>query len=918
MGPRQGGASTRSDVILGEGMRAVARFSSGLLVLLGALSWPTGCSDSAVKGPGEDKEEVQDATAADTGAPTDAALDVAADTGFARVGKCKAGPASCDDDNPCTIDGCDPNTGCYSTPKACGDDDPCTLDTCDLASGACKHAPETCDDGNKCTTGKCVPGEGCTHTATDCDDGDACTSDGCSPQVGCNNDPLDCDDGQACTADSCDKETGCAHVKPEGALCCKHVGDCEDDNVCTIHACNEGICETAGVFGCCAADADCDDGNDCTVDGCDKGSGLCANVFQAGPGCCLIDTECDDKDACTLDRCVGAKCAHETQCCEAAKSCDPGGALGLCAEATCTAAGCATAYKGGTDCCAGTPAQTGFEVNEKWTPALVPSVKGIWIIDDKASVSAGTSKYGSGALQYVASAKPVAGGQDSGRAVFDEVELPAGTQVGLTFYVRSSLLMGSAGDRFTLRVATSMGTWVVWQAGGSAATWQKVEVDLSGFAARPATRKVRLFFDLIPSKLTVASTWVRLDDVALSSSCAPRTCTADAGCDDGLAATAEVCSEGVCVYKSHPKYCEDNAACNDNDKCTTDVCTNLLCVQTAIPNCCISSAECPDENPCTTDYCSGNQCKHLLSKPAPQCCFKADECDDGNSCTIDTCPSVGLACAYTKTAPDCCAGNADCDDGDKCTADICLDQKCTHKNQCCKTAADCDDGDPKCTEDKCTDEGMCAWLPTGATGCCDNDIFGRDFEDGSVAGLELKNSAPATSKWQVVTGKKAKSGKGALYYGNLAKGNFDDGATNGTVTTEDIALPVGEKLTLSFALWMDSETSTTYDKFEVWVLAGAKKIKVWNKGLVTGGFQTKVWMALQVDLSAFGGQQVKLQFLFDTTDPIANDGEGVYLDDISLKRTCAKLTCGADADCDDKLKESTDKCVSGACSYTLL
>lgn len=891
-------------------------------LVLALLLVAGGCADDTQSGPkqtggdtGETADVPADAGAQDVIAVVD--VPVSKDV-FKWVGKCAAGAAACDDDNPCTIDGCDPNVGCSSTPRDCADDDPCTLDACNLADGSCKHAVESCDDGNACTEGKCKSEEGCTYAAKDCSDGDACTSDGCSPQSGCLNKALDCDDGEACTTDTCDVETGCHNAKPAGAKCCNLVGDCEDDNVCTVHACEDGVCATAAVYGCCGKDADCDDGDSCTLDQCDKSSGVCANNFQASAGCCMLDSECDDNDACTLDRCVQSKCGHETQCCKADTDCLGGAPADPCAAADCSEAGCAFTSTGAQGCCAQSViAKTGFEAGDKWPAKLIPSKNGNWHLDSPVSVPQNTAKQGTGALSYAAVGVPIPGGHSAARAVLGEVVLPAATEVTLRFWVRALLIGGSSGDRLSLRAETTTGKWIIWQAPGPIPGWKQEEIDLSAFAARPGTHKVRLVFELTPTKLKVATTKVWIDEIDLQTSCATGACKGDADCDDGLAATTAVCASGACVYKTAAGYCESVSQCNDKNSCTVDQCADLLCKHTVMPNCCTNNDQCLDENPCTTDYCSGLVCKHLIpaSKKAPLCCADAADCNDDNPCTLDTCPAVGLACAYTKTAPDCCVADLDCDDDDKCTLDTCAKNKCTHTNQCCKTDVDCDDGDNLCTTDKCTAEGICSWMPTGAAGCCEEQMVKLDFEAADLAGWTLKNSAPATSKWQLVTGKQAKSGKGALYYGNLAKGNFDDQATNGTVTSGAMDIPKGEKVELSFALWMDTEGGTTYDKFEVRLIIGAKKYLVWNKQ--APGFAVKTWGTFKVDVSAFGGQKATIEFLFDTTDGVANTGEGVYLDDIGLDRKCEPRTCNAVADCDDVLPLSTDVCKDGKCTYVL-
>jgi hypothetical protein len=42
--------------------------------------------------------------------------------------------------NECTIDSCDPNTGCINVQISCDDNDESTWDSCDPAGG-CLHTP---------------------------------------------------------------------------------------------------------------------------------------------------------------------------------------------------------------------------------------------------------------------------------------------------------------------------------------------------------------------------------------------------------------------------------------------------------------------------------------------------------------------------------------------------------------------------------------------------------------------------------------------------------------------------------------------------------------------------------------------------------------------------------------------------------
>ncbi|MGB5099328.1 MAG: hypothetical protein WBN94_01855, partial [Methanothrix sp.] len=68
-------------------------------------------------------------------------------------------PASCDDNNPCTIDSYGAN-GCVHDPVNCDDGSPCTTDS--YGANGCVHDPVNCDDGSPCTTDSCGA-NGCVH-----------------------------------------------------------------------------------------------------------------------------------------------------------------------------------------------------------------------------------------------------------------------------------------------------------------------------------------------------------------------------------------------------------------------------------------------------------------------------------------------------------------------------------------------------------------------------------------------------------------------------------------------------------------------------------------------------------------------------------------------------------------------------------
>jgi len=253
-------------------------------------------------------------------------------------GRCEGTDISCDDGLECSVDSCDPASGCVNLlddtlcddgisctddqcttdgcvrvphDTLCSDGIACTHDSCDPASG-CVHEPvdADCDDGTDCTLDRCDPEVGCVWTPlhASCDDGIPCTRDECVPGVGCRSTPDNegCSDGYACTLDFCDLATRqCAHL-PEDSSC--------DDGL----ACTQDVCapDTVNWPSGCRHDAIpfyCNDGNPCTED-------LCGLDGAPPTGCYYSPrfdgTPCDDLDACTLgDVCFQGRClSGEVDC----------------------------------------------------------------------------------------------------------------------------------------------------------------------------------------------------------------------------------------------------------------------------------------------------------------------------------------------------------------------------------------------------------------------------------------------------------------------------------------------------------------------------------------------------------------------------------------------------------------------------
>ncbi len=91
----------------------------------------------------------------------------ACDACFGGIEKCER---SCVDSNPCTSDSCDPHAGCVFAPTpgvACDDENVCTAaDACGVFGDCVGGVPLDCDDGDACTMDSCDPATGCVHSGT--------------------------------------------------------------------------------------------------------------------------------------------------------------------------------------------------------------------------------------------------------------------------------------------------------------------------------------------------------------------------------------------------------------------------------------------------------------------------------------------------------------------------------------------------------------------------------------------------------------------------------------------------------------------------------------------------------------------------------------------------------------------------------
>ena len=522
-------------------------------------------------------------------------------------GKCTTGKVvACDDGNPCTKDVCDAAKGCTYEPTEgpCNaDDNPCTPnDKCN--NGKCeKDATKSCESESPCVTGACsiVSGD-CKYQVTDgfsCNDGNLCTANSkCDGEI-CKGTPVPCDDLDSCTSDSCDPKTGCKHDPLSGP--------CDDGNPCTA----SDVCTGGGCKGTPADVAElCGDNNDCTSDSCDPKTG-CKNTLLDG-------TPCEDGNTCTnADKCSKGSCIAGTNTCQCTSDAD-------CAK-----------LEDGNFC-------NGTLYCDKSGPQWECK------IDSKTIVTCDTSKDGA---------------------------------------CKSTTCTASTGKCDTANKQDGSAC----DADGSICTKD----------------------DACAAGTCVAGATLSCDD---NNPCTDDACDAKAGCTnvantapcdaDGDACTAnDTCKDKACIAG-------DKKTCDDNEQCTDDSCDTKTgaCVFAK------KSGSCDDGNPCTTtDTCGDAAGGGYTCLAGP-----AKDCDDSLSCTVDTCDEKTGQCVNTSAVGQevACYGGAPGTEG----KGICKagKQTCTQSGQLTQCSGEvvpaqkevCGNGlDDTC--DGVTDEG-CA--PTGISG----------------------------------------------------------------------------------------------------------------------------------------------------------------------------------------------------------
>lgn len=623
-----------------------------------------------------------------------------------QAGACTPEALSCDDQNPCTDDGCDPLTGCRhgNNSAACNDGNPCTAtDAC--IDGQCVGTNNTCtcttdadckdkDDGDRCNgILKCLGGDVCVvdvativtcpapqdpclkavcdpatgqcgtapgNDQAPCDDGNACSvGDRCSGGTCQGGATPSCDDLNPCTGDGCDPSTGCTHEPLEAA--------CDDGNACTgSDACLNGSCAGRPV--------NCADANPCTEDGCDPGSG-CTHVNASGA--------CEDGDLCTAgETCQDGQCRGG-----AATPCDDGN--------PCTQDSCDPA----TGSCVFKPVTVSCE-------------------DGNACTTGDRCVEG----QCVGGAAPVC--DDGNPCTADDCNPQAGcvhVKVALPCDDASVCTEGDVCDPST----------------GACLPGSLVDCDDNNDCTRDyCDPKAGCQHPADPAKVGLVcddhnpcSTESKCDS---SGSCIV---TVGKDCSDGNVCTTDGCDGGGnCTHAYNTLACDDGNACTIKDRCdgTTGACKG-------------TPLDCDDKNDCTADRCVLGACQHQNRDSASPCddanlCTTGDHCDGAGKCVGGGDTFCGIFVLGSCSAPSCdpatgcytkdLAAGTSCNDHVNCT----WNDACDGAGKCAGAPRICVDGDGNpCTSIACDEAtGSCKYY-NNTLSCDDGNLCSRsDVCDGGA------------------------------------------------------------------------------------------------------------------------------------------------------------------------------------------
>ncbi len=556
-----------------------------------------------------------------------------------------------------------PDTG---PPPNCGDGNKCTIEYFDDEVGDCVYFDVGCFDGIECTLDTCEPETGCVFVFQ-------------QDEPGCCQNQDDCDDDDPCTFDTCEANS-CVYTQDPDPACCLQDSDCDDDDACTVDACTETGCTNTyvGAPECCDVHTDCDDGDSCTFDMCSLNGCLYIDTCCTFDIQCGTSDSCANI-ACEQGWCIQTP-SFEEGCCDPSapllsEAFD--GPLSEEWELSNSSLGVQWTVLENEE----GESYLAYGNSPDWSPLLSEPHQAVLITPDIALPSGVPSTLSLDLWPEIQAEPfldvltiEVQAADGTHHPILDKASLQlsswqtivlqlnawAGQTIRIVLRYDSSntdnnqsiglaidnIQIASTCTPLTCTEATDCGDGLTSTNENCVEGSCAYALDLNTCSPHDPTSCQ----GELPCRINQCVGLQCTQDIV--ENC----CTSPLECDDGVDCTLDSCvffdgndSSGVC--QSIPWFepcCTSNADCNDNNPCTDDYCHPDGCLFNPIPGCCASNEECEDGDTCTTNLCVSGTCQSTNA-----CCVSDQECSDGESeCSIETC--VAGTCTSTPTGQEGC------------------------------------------------------------------------------------------------------------------------------------------------------------------------------------------------------------------------------------------------------------------------
>lgn len=241
-----------------------------------------------------------------------------------------------------------------------------------------------------------------------------------------------------------------------------------------------------------------------------------------------------------------------------------------------------------------------------------------------------------------------------------------------------------------------------------------------------------------------------------------------------------------------------------------------------------------------------------------------------------------------------CGGPQDCLIDGVCRTGDCTDNQCDvtvigEPPTCCASMVQCDDDDP-CTADSCQ-EHVCVHDAFEGPNCCLARTVQRFAFDGAspldgftVADQGTPGPGGMVTVW-APSEVRSYSTPRSLRFGNVT--NYDNGGiAKASALSPEITVPALGDYVLQFRAYLDIEDLAITDLFFVDILQGATPTQVATKAVVPSGSYRTWYEVGPIDLNAWRGKKIQIRFRFDSVSAEANLGQGVFVDDVEIRKVC--------------------------------